>query len=549
MYPVQKWDNAFRNYGVKTADITKRERRNYIGNILRKFKIVIKLDSATKEGLVRNKTENRPFGVDLDKTIQVDKVLEWQPFCKQKPHKDTEQSKIRIKWIKASNRFQANQKKRKLAFIWAHLEEILRRQVTKLFCLKSTRSIIEALDSVPVYCVVDNRNKVILASNSLQTSNREAWTKTIKFKADNKLLNPISKSWGAFFMSRDDAKIFLDNVLYSYKAGRDINPRKVFGLKIKRVSLGYAYKQTLAEHLDTYFQIIPDLKELDKLISQNMSKARNTFIQGHLHKSTYGVRPTLKSFPDIRVFSKYYGLERLFRPNAWKEPAITALNETQRENLEELFILYTSNFVPFPTLCHKGYFTGVPVYIVRVDGNKRFTHLAASVPKTNLKVERTNLIFFNYDQAVVFCRKNKSTIVNQNNYHNIKTAPYKVRSTNNTAEILVSSLEDYLAFWKNVIQQSDQRDLNNQHLRQIDKLCRSWDLHEPKRISNKHWKLQKKIKAQLRTTVLADRAFTNERKIFVTARVSIKETLADKALEWWTASMLRRLKFLREIFS
>lgn len=237
---------------------------------------------------------------------------------------------------------------------------------------------------------------------------------------------------GLFFLNKTDAETYLKAVAQS-----DIDGTKTVGLSIHCISLDSAYKVTREHHPGIDFRFVPDLTELQTLLSTHISKA------------------------DVIVDDGQQQLR--FRPRA--------LNLFPYLGKLGFFFSPTSSF-----LQRNEYFKGVPIYLVQVsnkpgnflferyfnfvgvldtiygsiiqslDSRIGFGHnwiMQGSLPANGPSDKLTNYVFFEKEQAAEFVKIQGRKISRYSGSRTSNLEPL-VRKP----KIFITNLEDFLESWE-----------------------------------------------------------------------------------------------------
>lgn len=304
------------------------------------------------------------------------------------------------------------------------------------YYLKKTQPLQEALSHVPIFVVQNGNGEIILnkPSKILNSSNIKSYFNEKLYDFCGAFDSQVEKkqNLGLFFLNKTDAETYLKAVAQS-----DIDGTKTVGLAINCISLDSAYKVTREHHPGVDFRFVPDLTELQTLLSKQISKADVILDDG---QQQLRFRP--------RQFNLFPYLGKL-----------------------GFFFSPTSSF-----LQRNEYFKGVPIYIVQVssspenflfekyfnfigvldtvygriiqslDSRIGFGHnwiMQGSIQNANTSGKITNYVFFEKEQAAEFV-KIQGRKVKRYSGSRTSNLEFFVRKP----KIFISNLEDFLEAWE-----------------------------------------------------------------------------------------------------
>lgn len=299
-----------------------------------------------------------------------------------------------------------------------------------------TQPLQEALSHVPIFVVQNGNGEIILnkPSKILNSSSFKSYFNEKVYDFCGAFDSQVEKKQqlGLFFLNKTDAETYLKAVAQS-----DIDGTKTVGLSIHCISLDSAYKVTREHHPGIDFRFVPDLTELQTLLSTHISKA------------------------DVIVDDGQQQLR--FRPRA--------LNLFPYLGKLGFFFSPTSSF-----LQRNEYFKGVPIYLVQVsnkpgnflferyfnfvgvldtiygsiiqslDSRIGFGHnwiMQGSLPANGPSDKLTNYVFFEKEQAAEFVKIQGRKISRYSGSRTSNLEPL-VRKP----KIFITNLEDFLESWE-----------------------------------------------------------------------------------------------------
>lgn len=308
------------------------------------------------------------------------------------------------------------------------------------FYKNKTKDIQATLAQVPVFVILNGHKEIVLSktNNALKPKNTQTFIDQTVYETCGAFDSDVEKQQqlGFFFMSRDDAEIYLQEVAKS-----DIDGTKTVGLSIHCVGLDAAYRVVREHHPGIDFRFIPNFKEIKGLLQKDIFK-KNFIVEDTQHQLRF--RPRSQN-----IFPAFGKLGQKISPN---------VSFLQRNE----------------------YFKGVPIYIVQLNKEQHGFALSqyfniispvdtglANVTQALDKVigfghnwimqgslydagrsdKFSNYIFFEREAAKTFIKTNRR-----------KVAHYKGSRVSNMESIVrkpkiyVYNFEDFLELWEEKIQ-------------------------------------------------------------------------------------------------
>lgn len=214
----------------------------------------------------------------------------------------------------------------------SYLDGYLNKITSTQFYKKQSKRLQQSLQNVPVYAVLNGQNEIILAASTDSTSSNTTNIKKTTYDLCG-TFDPLAEQntqLGLFFMSRDDAEVYLNEIAKS-----DTQGTKMFGLSIHCFGLDFAYRVTREYHPNIDFRFVPNLNEVQTLLTPQKTGNSNFLFEDDQQQLRFRRRP----INIIPVFNKI---------NKWASPLSSFLEKTE-------------------------YFKGVPIYIVKTtETNKNF---------------------------------------------------------------------------------------------------------------------------------------------------------------------------------
>jgi len=319
-------------------------------------------------------------------------------------------------------------------------EGFLDKRYSSTFYGKKTKSIQNALSSVPIYVVLNGLNEIVLNKprnfDDSQTVNKYLHQTIYNYcGAFDSSLEKRQQS-GFFFMNRSDAETYLQEIAKS-----DMNGTETVGLSLHCISLTSAYNITREHHPGIDFRIVPDLNEVKDLLTKNLTKSSII-----VEKEQQQLRARRRS---VNIFPLLGGLGRFLSPS---------LSFLQRNEYFKGVPIYIVQTIAQPrNMTTTQYFNTIGLidtiygrFLQTFDSIFGYGHrwiMQGSITNRNDSSQLTNYVFFDETSATKFVNKNKKIIAH---YHGSRTP--NLESLVRKPKILVYNLEDFLESWEEKIQ-------------------------------------------------------------------------------------------------
>jgi len=325
---------------------------------------------------------------------------------------------------------------KKTSYVWnSYVEGYLNKITSTGFYNKQSKQFQQSLQTVPVYTILNGQGEIVLATSTDTISSQTASINKIAYDFCGSF-DPFTergKQLGLFFLSRHDAEIYLNEI-----AKFDTQGTKMLGLSIHCFGLDFAYRVTREYHPNIDFRFIPDLEELQALLT-----AKNTGDSSLL-------------FSD--------GQQQL----RWRHRSV---------NVIPVFQTLNKRVLPFSSFLEKNeYFKGVPIYVVKFNGvpvnflAKRYYGAIGLIDKFYSRFlncvntgfgfgnswilqgpindqepisDTQTYVFFERSQATYFCKRYTDQLVRYSGSRSVLFDPFAKRP-----KILVHNLEDFLEVWE-----------------------------------------------------------------------------------------------------
>jgi hypothetical protein len=274
------------------------------------------------------------------------------------------------------------------------------------FYSSNTKQIQQSIQNIPIYTIVQGQQGEIVVASSRDTKGILDPLKTTAYNFYGGFGNAGTESnkLGLFFMSRNDAEVYLKELVT-----RDVIGTNTFGLSIECVSLDFAYRVTREYHPGIDFRFIPNLEEVKNLLNKDAGAENSNLI-----------------FEDdqqqLRFRKRVVTIESLFGVLSHWLNRLTLLPSFSYRN--ESFK-----------------FKGVPIFVVQ-----------SSIEDESQTGKVRNYIFFDKIGAIKFC-----------NSHGRKVSRYDGDTTWHLdsirkPKIFVHNLEDFLELWEDALLRNAYKD-------------------------------------------------------------------------------------------
>lgn len=320
----------------------------------------------------------------------------------------------------------------------AYFDGYLNKILSTRFYGKQAKKLQGTLQTVPVYVILNGRGEIVLATstNSVTSTKPTLHEAAYNVCGNFDSFTERSKQLGLFFMSKNDAEVYLQEIAKS-----DTQGTKTFGLAIHCFSLDFAYRVTREYHPNVDFRFIPDLEEIQSLMTaKNTQNSNFVFEDGQQQ-----LRFRRRGVNIVPILGKL---------NKWVSPFSSFLEKTE-------------------------YFKGVPIFIVNVDEMPKnfvvecyseLVHLlgctsgqVTNALNTLIGFGNTNIrqgslqkqtsshntktyIFFDKMTATQFCQRYSRQI---SRYSYSQSGLFD--SFSKKPKILVHNLEDFLEMWEETL--------------------------------------------------------------------------------------------------
>jgi hypothetical protein len=345
----------------------------------------------------------------------------------------------------------------------AYIEGYVNKIVSTKFYGKQTKQLQESLRAVPIYVILNGQGNIVLANSTdqLATNTKDLKSLLYNFCGNFDTLSEKNSQLGLFFLSKDDAELYLQEIAQS-----DIEGTKMFGLSIHCFGLDFAYRVMRDYHPEIDFRIIPELAEVQKLLTKGTGKSDVMFEDGQQQ-----LRSRLRPVNLVPILGKL---------GKWSSPFYSFFEKSE-------------------------YFKGTPIYIVRVNDTPKnffiqryynFTNLVEAfysritqsgdvllgfgnnwLVQGSLKNQKQSnttetYVFFEQDTALDFCKKSKQKLEQYDGSRSSSFAPL-IRKP----KILIYNLEDFLERWEETLLKNQTNLVTNGSNQDLQLVFDSKNLH------------------------------------------------------------------------
>ena len=319
------------------------------------------------------------------------------------------------------------------------------------FYTKSTQSIQSALQKIPVFTIINGNGEIVLNKPSKDLSSKTFKTifkeKLYDFCGDFDQTIEKRQQFGLFFMSRGDAETYLKAIAQS-----DIDGTQTVGLSINCIGLDSAYKITRENHPGIDFRFVPDLEEMQSLISKYIKKegiiVENEQQQVNFQRRTANLLPFLdklgfrvsqsvgaSSFAQRNEYFKATGmLDSIFGKITESTKRLVGMGDSQIMQGSIKDIPNQANLVNY-------IFFEKPqaVKFVKQQGRKSIRYKGSQLPNANFLIRKSQIFTYNLEDFLESWEDNISSKVNNvdgiNPIHNAKET-FFISPISSTKEIL-----------------------------------------------------------------------------------------------------------------
>ena len=310
------------------------------------------------------------------------------------------------------------------------------------FYTKSTQSIQSALQKIPVFTIINGNGEIVLNKPSKDLSSKTFKTifkeKLYDFCGDFDQTIEKRQQFGLFFMSRGDAETYLKAIAQS-----DIDGTQTVGLSINCIGLDSAYKITRENHPGIDFRFVPDLEEMQSLLSKYIKKGdiivENEQQQVNFQRRTANLLPFLDKL-GFRVSQSVSASSFAQRNEYFKGVPIyiVQVQQTPRNILAEQYFKATGML--------DSIFGKITESTKRLVGMGDSQIMQGSIKDIPNQANLVNYIFFEKPQAVKFVKQQGRKSIRYKGSQ-LPNANFLIRKS----QIFTYNLEDFLESWEDNI--------------------------------------------------------------------------------------------------
>jgi hypothetical protein len=317
----------------------------------------------------------------------------------------------------------------------AYLEGYFNKITSTRFYAKQVKQLQDSLKQIPVYVVLNGQGEIVLSTStdSKNSTTANLHKTAYEFCGSFDSLVQTNTQLGLFFVSRADAEVYLNEI-----AKLDTQGTKMFGLGIHCFGLDFAYRIMREYHPNIDFRFIPDLKEVQSLLSSRNLDNSNLIFENEqqqlrLRRRSIPLIPGLNSFNKwVSPFSSFSEKREYFKG---VPIYIVKVNETPNNFFQERYYNAINLFDTLYGQVRKILATGIGF------GNAHV--LEGSINGQKESIATKTYVFLEKDAALEFCHSYGSNI---SKYTGSRSK--LLQSVTKNPKIFVYNLEDFLETWE-----------------------------------------------------------------------------------------------------
>ena len=312
------------------------------------------------------------------------------------------------------------------------------KTLTSTFYSKKTKVIQKAVETVPVYTVLNGRGEIVLANsfNKLSTTNSPILNEKLNdFCGDvsNQALN--SYRLGLFFFDRETAELYVKEIAKS-----DLDGVKTLGLTVHCISLDSAYRIAREQHSNIDFRFIPNFDEVQN-ITEMWASDKNIIFEDKQQQ----LRFRRRSVPVMTWLGKL---------GNWITPFNSFLHASEYYKGVPIYIVQLTNkphgiaFERYFKVADMvdSFYGGILQYFDSLCGYGHNWIMQGSTLKLENSKDSINYVFFEKANALDFCKEHGKNVVRFEGGRT-RNLVYKVMKP----KIFAYNLEDFLEDWEDVL--------------------------------------------------------------------------------------------------
>jgi len=312
------------------------------------------------------------------------------------------------------------------------------KTLTSTFYSKKTKVIQKAVETVPVYTVLNGRGEIVLANsfNKVSTTNSPILNEKLNdFCGDvgNQALN--SYRLGLFFFDRETAELYVKEIAKS-----DLDGVKTLGLTVHCISLDSAYRIAREQHSNIDFRFIPNFDEVQN-ITEMWASDKNIIFEDKQQQ----LRFRRRSVPVMTWLGKL---------GNWITPFNSFLHASEYYKGVPIYIVQLTN-TPHGIAFERyfkvadmvdSFYGGILQYFDSLCGYGHNWIMQGSTLKLENSKDSINYVFFEKANALDFCKEHGKNVVRFEGGRT-RNLVYKVMKP----KIFAYNLEDFLEDWEDVL--------------------------------------------------------------------------------------------------
>jgi|MDSW01.1.fsa_nt_gb hypothetical protein len=313
------------------------------------------------------------------------------------------------------------------------------KTLTSSFYSKKTKVIQKAVETVPVYTVLNGRGEIVLANsfNKVSTTTNSPLLNERLNDFCGDVGNQALKSYrlGLFFFDRETAELYVKEIAKS-----DLDGVKTLGLTIHCISLDSAYRIAREQHSNIDFRFIPNFDEVQN-ITETWASDKNIIVEDKQQQLRFRRRSVpvmtwlgklgncVTPFNSFLHASEYYKGVPIY---------IVQLRNTPRDTLTERYF-NVADIVD-------NFYGGFLQYFDSLCGYGHNWIMQGSTLKLENSKDSISYVFFEKENALDFCKEHGRNVVRFEGSRTLNLAHIVKKP-----KIFAYNLEDFIEDWEDVL--------------------------------------------------------------------------------------------------
>jgi len=285
------------------------------------------------------------------------------------------------------------------------------------------------LQTVPIYTILNGQGEIVLANSTDFTNSNGLTPSTASYNFCGSFDPTVdgTKQLGLFFMSKNDAEIYLNEIAQS-----DTQGTRMLGLSIHCFGLDFAYRVTREYHPNIDFRFIPDMDEVQSLMTRKTTGDANLVFDNNQQQLRFRRRP-LKIIPGLNSLANWFFPLSSFVEKTEYFKGVPIYVVTVNDNVNNFFVERYFNVVNVMDT----FYSGAVKSLATVFGFGNNWILQGSSSELTPPNKKT-FIFFEKEAVKEFCRLHSNKINRYKSTHSNLFEPITKKP-----KILVYNLEDF----------------------------------------------------------------------------------------------------------